>query len=200
MNEPMFNLMGFLVVPVTVGAIVITAISVARKQRPSFWRTSGILGGLAALSTFVFAFGWFCEIPYAYAFTLLLRIPNAKSASGVPISRVIKPTDGCWFTDGYIATAFGLPDNITIVELKPWLTDAVTYFFAYNSKTGVLVPATDSATIAFPSLVPRGDQLKDVAQLCGNGICAGFGGNNEIKLPAKWFLASIGTRSEGGQR
>ncbi len=188
-------MLGFMIVPMVIGVVSIFAVCVVRKQRPSFWPVFGLLGSLAVLGFVIFWFAGLLEFPCAYAFTLL-RIPDATSVNGVPVSKLIKGAGNYWVTDDYFSDLCGDYDNLTTIRLET-PSNTTDYYFAYDSRTRVLVPMTDAAAECFPAFMPSDDKLVGVYELNGgtnrvNGFVSTMTmGNNEIKLPAKWFRASV---------
>ena len=109
--------------------------------------------------------------------------------------KIIKGQDLHWVTDGYIAGICGVPDNLTALRLET-PSNSSDYYFAYDSRTRVVVPMTPAAAVEFPAFMPTGDELVGVFELYGNtNSTTTWMGGNEIKLPAKWFRASI--RADG---
>lgn len=198
MNEYTRNMLGFTIAPVILGFGLIVAVCRARKRRPSFWRVSGILAGLAACGFGVWFVAGLIELPLAYAFTLL-RMSGAKSANGVPVSKITKGEFAYWTTDDYFAGKCGDHDNLVTMRLEV-LYEGLDYYFAYDSRTRVVVPMTDAAAKRFPALMPAGDKLVNACELNGETNTSFWMGNNELKMPAKWFRAATRTATEPGQK
>ena len=194
MSEEIRNMLGFMMVPTVLGTAVLIAVCLARKRRPSFWRVFALLGGLVVLGFVVFDVVSVLELECAYVFTLL-RIPSATSVNGVPVSKIVKAEDAHWFTDGYNNDLIGNIQNLTAIRLDIG-TDPTLYWFAYDNRTRVLVPMTDSAAARFPALMPSGDELVDLGELNAGSPSNMTVGAGVIKLPAKWFRAS--NRAEPG--
>lgn len=184
-------MLGFIIVPTVLGVATLLAVCLTRKRRPSFWRVIGLLGGLALFGFVVFWLASALELECAYAFTLL-RIPSATSVNGVPVSKIIRAENAHWFTDGYENNLLDTFEdgNLTVIRLNTE-SNATFYYFAYDSRTHVLVPMTDATAQRFPEFMPSGDELVEVSELNGKTNMEMTVGNNIIKLPAKWFRASI---------
>jgi len=190
MTEHTRNMMGFMIVPMTAGVGGILLVSFLRKRLPSFWPVFGLLGWLGLLGYMVFLSAWFLDLPCAYVFTVL-RMPSAISVNGVPVAKIIKGKGGHWVTDDYFARLCGDHDNLTAMRLET-PSNSTDYYFAYDSRTRVVVPMTPAAAAEFPAFMPSGDELVGVFELNGNtNSTTTWMGGNEIKLPGKWFRASI---------
>jgi hypothetical protein len=200
MDETTRNMLGFISVPTMLGVVGLFAVCLARNKRPSIGRVFGLLGGLALFGFAVFWFASALELKCAYAFTLL-RIPNAMSVNGVPVSKIIKAKDAHWFTDGYendMLEEFE-DNNLTVIRMNIG-TDTTLYYFAYDNRTRVLVPMTDSTAARFPALMPPGDELVDLGKLNGKTNMTISVGAGIIKLPAKWFRASVRPEAKSGTK
>jgi hypothetical protein len=109
MTEPIRNMLGFVLVPMTIGVAAIVCVCLVRRSIPSFGDAFGLLGGLVLLGLLSFAsylVAWFFELPCGYYFTVV-RMPSAISVNGVPVSKIINGDDVHWVTDGYIAGICG---------------------------------------------------------------------------------------------
>ena len=143
--------------------------------------------------------GMLCEFEYPYVFTLM-RVQNAVSVNGAPVSKIIK-ADGAdwshglhWHACSYCAYWCGDHKNLISLHLEA-PDKSTTYYFAYCRTTHTLVPMTDGTAAHFPALMPTDDRLEGVNQL--NGIAGTFSvGAGDLKLPTNWFW--IVTRAEHG--
>lgn len=149
--------------------------------------TGVILAGLLWAIWFV---GMVMEFEYPYMFTLM-KVRNATSISGVPISKVIK-ADGDdwsgglhWHTCSYCAYNCGDSKNLISVQLEA-PNKRTCYFFAYCRTTHTIVPLNDATAAHFPSLMPPGDKLESAYMLNGKTGVSG-NGFGDFKVPANWF-------------
>ena len=152
-----------------------------------------ILGSITLVGVLVWII-WFVgivlEFEYPYTFTLM-RVRNAISVNGTPVSKIIA-ADGAdwsrglnWHTCSYCAYWCGDHKNLISVHLEA-PDKRTTYYFAYCYTTRTLVPMTDKTASHFPSLVPIDDSLEGVNQLNGKAGRMSVGAG-DLKLPAKWF-------------
>jgi hypothetical protein len=160
-------------------------------------KTLAIVGafiGLAFILWSIWLVGIVCEFEYPYELTLI-AVTNSKSASDVPVSKIIK-SDGSnwgrgphWHTCSYCCDFCGTNRNLISVHIQA-PDKSTMYYFAYCRRTHILVPMTDHTAAHFPLLMPPGDKLQPVGILDGSGqtISLGYG---EMKLPAKWYRSGF---------
>jgi len=190
-GEQLFNAYGFVLAFVGFGVLILGAVWLIRERRPRAATSCGFLAALAVCGYITFwVFGLF-EFPAAWFFTIL-RMPSATSINGVRVSEIVKGKGDRWVTDDYFCGICGDHDNLLALRLET-SSNRSDYYFAYDSRTRVIVPLTIAAAGKFPEFMPKGDELVAVSILNGGARGGGQMGNNEMELPAKWFEAVVRT-------
>jgi hypothetical protein len=115
-----------------------------------------VFAALFAFGTWlVWFFGMVCECQYPYALTLM-RVQNAKSVTGVPVSEIIKgdgakwPARLPWHTCSYCADWCGDVKGLICVTLSA-PDKSTIYHFAYSRETRTLVPLTGATATHYPA-------------------------------------------------
>jgi hypothetical protein len=178
------NFAGFIIVPVVVVGSVMSGIALALRNPPK--STHAIVASvIVALSGYVVWFvGGMLEFPFVYAFTQL-HIRNAKAWDGSPISKILGSDINDLTTDDYIGNL--CPDYSTITIFRMLRQGGLAgYYFAYDTKSNVLVPLSETAASQFQALMPPGDRLVDWWTLTGNRDGGQFG-DATLAMPSNWF-------------
>jgi hypothetical protein len=138
----------------------------------------------------IWFYGIVFEYEYPYTFTLM-KVRNAKSVNGVPVSQIIRgdgakwPSAMQWHTDSYFADNCGDAPGLVCVLLRA-PDNSTSYYFAYSYETHTLVPLTAGTASHFPSLMPSNDPVRIVQEMNGNTGAYG-NGYGTFELPEKWF-------------
>jgi len=183
------NFTGFIIVPVVlVGAIMGAIVFNLKKPLRS---SRAIVACILVVSVLV-AFGgfavWFLggmfQTPFVYTFTQL-HIRNAKAWDGSSVSGVLGLNITDLTTDDYIADLNLEYSTITFFRMVQQ-GRLVGYYFAYDTKSNVLVPLSEKAASDFPALMPAGDRLENWSTLIGQPGGGQFG-DATLAMPANWF-------------
>jgi hypothetical protein len=183
-TEQWRNFAGFIIVPVVAVGSVAGAIALASKNPPKTIHAT-VASVIIAFGGFVVWFvGGMLEFPFVYAFTQL-HIRNATAWDGSPISKILGSDINDLTTDDYIANV--CPDYSTITVFRIFRQGRLAgYYFAYDTKSNVLVPLSETAALHFPALMPPGDRLMDWWTLTENRDGGQFG-DATLTMPANWF-------------
>jgi len=148
----------------------------------------------------VWLFGMMFELENPYTF-VLMRVQNAKSVLGDPVSGIIK-ADGAkwpprlhWHTCSYCADWCGNVRGLTCVTLSA-PDNSTIYHFAHSRETHTLVPLTRGTATRYPALMPTNDPVCIVQRMNGNTGAYG-NGYGDFELPEKWFRKSTHTEPDG---
>lgn len=188
-DEEIRNLLAFEAIPAALGALLVVCHLARHNQSLSNKKAIAMIAALALLGfAFIFVVS-VLEMPVSFTFTLLFRIPYAKSATGVPIREIVKINDTPWETGGHFHHACGT-ENLLAVRLEE-TPNHPAYYFAYFGAANTLVPLSDETAAAFPALLPPGDTLVGVTELAtpaqvNHGLTPEYYGA-KLELPEKWF-------------
>jgi hypothetical protein len=183
-TEQWRNFAGFITVPTVVVGSVMGATAWAFKNPPK--RTHAIVASVVvAFGGFVvWSVGGMLEFPFVYAFTQL-HIRNATAWDGSPISKILGSDINDLTTDDYIGDR--CPDYSPIIIFRMFRQGRLAgYYFAYDTKSNVLVPLSETAALYYPALMPPGDRLVDWWTLTTNRDGGQFG-DAILAMPADWF-------------
>ncbi len=183
-TEQWRNFAGFIIVPAVVLGSVMGAAAWAFKNPPKRTRAI-VVSVVVTFSSFVVWFvGGMLEFPFVYAFTQL-HIRNATTWDGSPILKILRSDINDLYTDDYIGNF--CPDYSTITIFGMYRHGQLAgYYFAYDTKSNVLVPLSETAALNFPTLMPPGDRLVDWSTLTTNRDGGSFG-DATLAMPANWF-------------
>jgi len=183
-TEQWRNFTGFIIVPIVVVRSVMGAMAWVFKNPPK--RTRAFVASVVVtFSAFVVWFGGgMLQLPFVYIFTQL-HIRNATAWDGSPISKTLGLDINDLYTDDYIGDL--CPDYSTITIFRMFRQGRLAgYYFAYDTKSNVLVPLSETAALHFPTLMPSGDRLVDLWTLTTNRDGGQFG-DATLAMPANWF-------------
>jgi len=199
-DEQIFNAYGFVLAFVGSGILILGVVWIMRERRPPAVASCGFLVALAMCGYAMFWVLGLFQMPSAWFFTIA-RMPSARSVKGVRVSEIVKGAGNHWVTDDYFCGVCGDHDNLLAVRLET-SSNRFDYYFAYDSRTRVIVPLTAAAAAKFPEFMPEGDTLVSVWALNGKSSNSGGGsmGNNILELPRKWFEAAVRDEKEAAHK
>ncbi len=147
-TEDWRNFAGFIIVPVVFVGSLTGAIAWAFKNPPKSIHVIVASVMVAFGSYIVWFVGGMLEFPFVYTFTQL-HIRNASAWDGSPISKILGSDINDLTTDDYIADC--CPDYSTITIFRMLRQGRLAgYYFAYDTKSNVLVPLSETVRITIP--------------------------------------------------